>query len=359
MLRSFEGGLSRKPFYVEIKSSESIVHDGYSNPVDFWTNVQHLRGWNGESIDSGKWECKIEQFLMPNNVESFNTFGLAENKSTAYINVVMETKRDDAKTILHRDSYTRPHRNWKVRDAVEWVNVTIRNTWSNKYTRPNGGRNVFGEFLVEHLCTGEVDSRSEFVQWNTHPQSADVYAEALGHKFEAYKRTPLNLGHFSKMWILGSDSLASFLGGELSKRLPYPWVESIAENSKCVWMFDINSKMGHPFVHFTKSTVPGLITSLVVKTNIINGQDELNELCRCAVPTGEQSCIDLGYGTGAAWKTLKSSASLQALHLVVNADDGRRLPFKGGIIYYLLHANVARAYSNYWENWKWQIALAC
>ena len=306
--------------------------------MDFWANVELQNMWTGESLQSGDYECKLEQFIMPNNVESFNVLDLHTNKSVGFIEVVMQLT--DARKAVHTYSnvFHLPHRNWKVAEVISWINDTVRNTWADMYTYPIGGRSAFGDLLVDYLCTGEVVQSSEFVQWNTHPDRAEVVAHKVAEMFSVYKR-PSSLGSLSKLWLLVSAPLRVFLGDRLSGFIAPPPVAndnaSYIERT-CVWHVDFGTKT-HPFIHFTKSTVPGPITSIVVRSNIVVGEEDLNELCRCIVPENEYSAIQLGLSTGTVWKRVKASASLKAIHLVVTADDGRRMPFTGGVLYYLLH----------------------
>ena len=327
----------RKPFHLSLVSSQRIVNDGYSNPMDFWANAELQSDWAGESLQNGAYECKLEQFLMPNNVKSFNVLDLHTNKSIGFIEIVMEVKK--SKNVhMYRNTFHMPHRNWKVSEVVDWVNCTVRNTWADIYTIPTH-TNPFGDLLVNKLCTGEVVESSEFVQWNTHPESASKHITMLTELFAAYKRPFVINGSLSHIWILISNPLRDFLGTTLNGFiLPPPEENSTTPviHSTCIWHIDCEAKT-HPFISFTKSTVPGPITSIVVRSNLVVGENDLNEVCSCIVPDDEHTAIELGLSTGAVWKRVKAYASLKAIHLVVSADDGRLMPFKGGVVYYLFY----------------------
>ena len=317
-----------------------MVDDGYSNPMDFWANAELLEGWSGESIQNGDYECKLEQFIMPNNVESFNVLDLHTNKSVGFIRIVMEVKKKSSVGHFYSDEYHMPHKNYTVAQAVDWINFTIKDTWANKYTESQR-TNAFGEFLVEKLCTGEVVPSSEYVQWTTHDlYSANFKAVHLQSLFKITKRSFVVAGKLHHLWLLLSNPLRDYLGGKLSGFIEPPPTSNANDNqtipTTAVWELDYSTK-AHPSISFTRSTVPGPITTLAVQTNIIEGADTLNELCTCIIPPEQHAVIQLGLATGAVWKRVRSNATLKAIHFVITTGDGRPMPFKGGVIYYLLY----------------------
>ena len=336
MLQSCEP--PRKPFHVEFVSSKCMVDDGYSNPMDFWANAELLEGWNGESIQNGDYECKLEQFIMPNNVESFNVLDLHTNKSVGFIRIVMEVKKKNSVGHLYSNEFHMPHKNYTVAQAVDWINFTIKDTWANIYTESQR-TNAFGEFLVDKLCTGEIVQSSEYVRWNTHPPTAEFETIHLRRLFKITKRKFVVAGKLTHLWLLLSDPLRDYLGGKMDGFInPPPTINTNNEmiSSTAVWELDCAVKE-RPFISFTRSTVPGPIATLAVQTNIIEGADTLNELCTCIIPPEQHAVIQLGLATGAVWKRVRSNATLKAIHFVITTGDGRRMPFKGGVIYYLLY----------------------
>ena len=104
MLRSCEP--PRAPFHIGLVSSQCLADDGYSNPIDFWANAELQNGWTGESLQNGAYECKLEQFIMPNNVESFNVLELHSNKSIGFIRIVMEIKKRVVKVTCIKMTFT-------------------------------------------------------------------------------------------------------------------------------------------------------------------------------------------------------------------------------------------------------------
>ena len=72
-----------KPFNNELCSSDCVLGDGYSSPVDFRTTVKEPKTL------LGNWEVSLQEFDMPNYMETFQTFDLESNRSLGvfYVNV--------------------------------------------------------------------------------------------------------------------------------------------------------------------------------------------------------------------------------------------------------------------------------
>ena len=197
-----------KPFSIELCSS--IRDDGYSSPVDFRTTVKEPKTL------LGNWEVLLQEFDMPNYMETFQTFDLESNRSLGIFDVnldLMPNQTEGPPVSLWFRFYL-PHRHWCVRDLLKYVNGIIRCEWSRHICPPVGGKNIVGEYVVDYMCTAQVDEKSGFVEISTHPELSGNFIKEFSNLLNMY--ADLVPGHTVKALLMDvcfSDELCAYLGG--------------------------------------------------------------------------------------------------------------------------------------------------
>ena len=279
-----------KPFNNELCSSDCIRDDGYSSPVDFRTTVKEPKTL------LGIWEVSLQEFDMPNYMETFQTFDLESNRSLGvfYVNVDLMLDQTEGPPVCLWFRFYLPHRHWCVRDLLKYVNETMCE-WSRHICPHVGGKNIVGEYVVDYMCTAQVDEQSGFVEISTHPELSGNFIKEFSNLLNMY--ADLVPGHTVKALLMDvcfSDELCAYLGG------PFVGLEKIKHTprvgTKVVWEIDFAADKW-PLAKCQKTILPGRFSSLIVKCNLVgNDNNKLGDLAHCLIPVDEGDSVGLSFG---------------------------------------------------------------